>query len=362
MTATAIVNANVYDHETGKFFKGSVLIEKEKIKAVTAAENGFDGCSKIDAEGCFLTPGFIDTCSQIGLKETGLRWEGDDSFEPMGEETHRLQVIDGIYPFDPSFHEAVSNGVTAAHVVSSPGSVTGARTAVIHTWGITVDQMVLRKHLGYSFSLGDIPKRTFWERTKTPLTRMGIARQIRNVLKKLKKNGNLAETSVFFRCHRADDIMTAFRIAREFDIPFHIIHGTEYAKVKDELPAGGISVIAGPCFQPMDREELRNLDYTMYRTLFDNNVPFTFATDHPTGFVRHLHLEGVLALKAGVPEKTVLNSLTSDAARLLKIDHLTGKIQRGLYADLVLWSQHPLDLTARAVRTFIKGKQVYHAG
>jgi imidazolonepropionase-like amidohydrolase len=359
LAATAITNAQVYNQETGEFSNQTVIIKEGKITSILSPSEEQSECNMIDANGLYLTPGFIDTCSQIGLKEIGIRWEGTDGYEPHEENGCHLQVIDGIYPFDKAFQDAAAAGVTAAHIVSAPEAVVGAKTAVIHTHGQTVDEMILKQHLGYSFSMGDVPKKAFWEKTNTPLTRMGIAQKIRVSLQALQSSNNLSEVPIFVRAHRADDIATAIRISEEFKLPFILVHATEYAMLPTRADDAPFSVIAGPCFQPMERGELKQLDPALYQTLFKHQIPFTFATDHPVSSINHLQMEGCLALKAGVPEKVILNGLTKDAAKLLQIDQLTGSIQVGLFADMVLWNRHPLDLMARAVRTFIKGKEVF---
>ncbi|MCM3763805.1 amidohydrolase family protein [Neobacillus niacini] len=359
MAVTAIKNANVYQEATGEFAVQTILIEEGRILNVLSTHDDVPETDWIDAAGLYVTPGFIDTCSQIGLKETGIRWEGNDGYEPGEEDGFTFQVADGIYPFDQAFNDAIAFGVTTVHIVSGPEAVVGAQTAVIHTSGKTVDEMIIVPKLGFSFSMGDVPKNAYWEQTKTPLTRMGIALRIREALKKIQSTEGLEDNPVFIRAHRADDIATAFRIAREFKLPIVLVHGTEYPFVGG-LPADqGLTVAAGPCFQPIERGELRHLDPELYGALFHAEIPFTFATDHPVASVTHLQKEGALALKAGVPERVILNGLTKDAAKLLKIDHLTGRLEPGLFADLVVWNKHPLDLTARAVRTFIKGKEVY---
>ncbi|WP_408008486.1 amidohydrolase family protein [Pseudalkalibacillus sp. A8] len=359
MSAIAITNANVYNHETGKFSPQTVLVKDNKIQAVAAPAEPSQGYRVINAEGGYLTPGFIDACSQIGLKEIGVRWEGNDGYEPLEENMADLQVIDGIYPFDQAFQDAVAFGVTAAHIVSAAESIKGVKTAVIHTHGKTADEMILRNKLGYSFSMGDVPKKAFWDKTHTPLTRMGIAHQIRTSLKELQKQEHVPETPIFIRCNRTDDIATALRIAKEFNLRLILVHASEYPKIAGQLTEQDFSIIAGPCFQPIEREELRGLSPSLYRVLSEEHGQFAFTTDHPVSSVKHLQLEGALAVKAGVPEKIVLNGLTHYGARLLQIDHLTGAIKAGLFADLVIWNKHPLHLTARAVRTFIKGKEVY---
>jgi len=355
----AIRNAKVYQQHTGEFLPQTILVDGERISGILAPDESLPECLHIDGTNMFLTPGLIDTFSQIGLKETGIRWEGNDGYEPLAESGSHLQVIDGVYPFDKAFKDAVAFGVTTAHIASSPESVIGAKTAVLHTHGITVDEMALNPEFGFSFSLGDIPKRAFFEQTKTPLTRMGIAQKVRLALQVLQHSGNHQKRPFFFRTHRADDIVTAVRIAEETKIPLVLVHATEFRFIKNIPYDKAFSVIAGPCFQPMERGELVHLDPSLYRTLAEQNIPFTFATDHPVSSITHLQMEACLALKAGVDEQLILNGLTRDAAKLLQIDHLTGSIEEGLYADLVLWNKHPLELTARPVQTFIKGKEVY---
>ncbi|MCT1904272.1 amidohydrolase family protein [Oceanobacillus sojae] len=362
MTQTAITNINTYSSESGSFSKKTLIIKDEKIDAILPGNHIPDHTTVINGSDLFLTPGFIDTCSQIGLTEKGIRWEGNDSTEPDEIKSEKLHVLDGIYPFDKAFNDAVSSGVTAAHIVSSAESIVGARTAVIHTYGPTVEDMVLHKKLGYSYSMGDVPKKTFWERTGTPLTRMGIAHKIRRSLTDLQKEKNLEEELLFIRCHRADDIATAYRIAEEFGIDFVFIHATEYRKLRNPILNYPKTIVAGPYFQPIERAELKTLDPADYYFFHKQAINYTFSTDHPTNSVTHLQLEGSLAVKNGVPEQQVLNALTKDAAKLLNIEHKTGDIQKGLFADLVLWNGHPLSLTSRAVRTFIKGKEVYREG
>src|SRR5699024_8531747 len=121
----------------------------------------------------------------VGLREIGIRWEGDDSYEPDFKKAYNFRVIDGIYPFDQAFQNAIASGVTAAHVVSSASNVLGAQTAIIHTYGETADDMAINKTFGYSFSMGELPKAAFLEKTKSPLTRMGIAHRIRMALSHL---------------------------------------------------------------------------------------------------------------------------------------------------------------------------------
>jgi imidazolonepropionase-like amidohydrolase len=353
-----IKHGKVLDSDTGKFterdlfFVDGLLVEDcdEKISET------------IDATGMYVTPGLIDTCSQIGLRETGVRWEGDDSYEPNQEDPTTLSVTDGVYPFDPSFKDAIAAGVTTVHIMSAPSSVVGAQTAILHTAGSTIDEMLIANEVGYSFSMGEIPKKAFMEQTKMPLTRMGIAHKIRTTLKRLKKANELTKKAIYIRCHRADDIETALRISKELDIPVTLVHATECSLVDEKVLAHSIAVIAGPSFQAIERLELMNLRPTLYRRLQDCMVQFSYATDHPVSSVTHLKLEASLAFREGVSAENALLSLTRNAAEVLGIDHLTGSLKPGLFADIVVWDQHPLNLTANVVQTFIKGQHVFRKG
>ena len=355
---TVIKNGWVLDSNSGAFSKQDIFFKDELLANFDESPIS----KSIDATDLYITPGLIDTCSQIGLRETGVRWEGNDSYEPQQKDPTKLSVTDGIYPFDPSFKDAVASGVTTAHILSAPNSVIGAKTAIIHMKGSTVEEMLIDNEVGFSFSMGDIPKKSFMEHTKMPLTRMGIAQKIRTTLKRLKRSGELDNRKVFVRCHRADDIETAIRISKEVAVPITLVHATECGLVDKEVLTHSSNSIGGPSFQAIERLELKNLKPALYKTLQDSGVRFGFATDHPVSSVTHLKLEASLAFREGVSSENALLALTKNAAELLEIDHLTGSIAPGLFADIVIWDQHPLNLTANVLHTFIKGQEVYRKG
>lgn len=379
LSYTIIDQGKFFDTSAGEFMLGTIVVKDEKIIAVDKLETSAkkfdetevlerykdvvterDEVKVIDGTGLYITPGFIDTCSSIGLKETGVRWDGDDSYEPTFEKGYELDVVDGIYPFDASFQDARAAGVTASHIMSAAEQVVGAKTAVIHTAGITTDEMVLKRNVGNVFSMGEIPKNAFFDRTKMPLTRMGIAQKIRESLQALIDSGvDLGEHAIFIRCYRKDDIDTALRIGRAFNIDPILVHATDYDPAVHQETWKTSRIIAGPFFQAIEREELYDLNPDLLKKLLDAGLTFSLATDHPTSDVKHLRLESILALKSGVPEADILHSLTAGAAKLLGVHDLTGSIEKGLLADLVIWDEYPLDYPAKVKRTFIKGQEVF---
>src|SRR5699024_356698 len=237
-----IENGFIYNDKEKEFQKGLLIIKDENIADVIFSvddETKIDPkAEKIDATGLYVMPGFIDTSSQIGLRETGVRWEGDDSYEPLYSDPLELSVVDGIYPFDMAFAEAVSEGVTASHVMAAPNQVIGGKTAVIHTSGKTVDQMIANSDVGYSFSMGELPKTALFEHKKLPLTRMAIAKQIRDAMNELRKEDQLNGKEIFIRCHRADDIATAIRIGKECEVHITLVHATEFSSTHEKQANG----------------------------------------------------------------------------------------------------------------------------
>lgn len=385
MSYKVIYQGMFYDTNFGGFVRGSIVIKNEKIAFIDRQERDLtnvtdpinpakvldrykeiieddDEVEVIDGRNCYITPGFIDTCSSIGLKEVGVLWEGDDSNEPTFSEGYELSVLDGIYPFDTAFKNAQASGVTAAHVMSSPEQVIGAKTAVIHTDGVTVDEMVVKQNLGHVFSMGDIPKEAFFDRNKKPLTRMGIAQKIKEALQVLLDNGlDTDEHPIFIRCYRKDDIDTALRIGRAFNINIILVHAAAYNPEVHQKTYKTNRFIVGPCFQGILRDELRDLSPEIYKKLLGHGLNFSFGTDHPTSDVQFLRLEAILALKNGVSEQAILRSLTTGAAELLGVNEQIGELKEELLADIVIWDEHPLTFTAKPKTTFIKGKKVFQA-
>ncbi|SCZ02527.1 MULTISPECIES: amidohydrolase family protein [unclassified Lysinibacillus] len=347
---TRYINGLVFNSETRSFNKQSFQVQGQYF-APSSTTSEID----IDLDGYYITPGLIDSCSQIGLAEIGIRWEGDDSYE---FDSHLdYSVVDGIYPFDAAFQKAISHGVTASHIVPSPKSLVGAKTAIIHHTHTTVDEMVIAKDIAYSFSIGHQAKSIFFAERRKPLTRMGIAKILRETLQQIQQQEPLIK-KIVIRAHKAVDLEFIDRLQQEFKstFDFHIIHGTEASLLQG---TSFNTVIAGPTFRYIEHNEMMALSPKLYRQLSQQHTPFVFCTDHPVSSTSHLTLEGCLAVREGLTRQDVLYALTTGAANFLGIAHKTGTIRDGLLADFVIWDKHPLNLDAQVVATFIKGTKVY---
>ena len=171
------------------------------------------------------------------------------------------------------------------------------------------------------------------------------------------------ELPLKIHAHRADDIMTALRIAKEFNLKITLDHFTEgymvIDRIKpciDELNAG---IIIGPLLHERSKPEVRNRSLTSARTLFDNGVKFAIMTDHPVVPVQYLPVCAALAVREGLPEDAALEAITINAARIAGIDSRVGSLEVGKDADIAVFYGHPFDFRSRCAMTLINGRIVH---
>lgn len=379
-----IYNAEIYTMNSGIIKNGWIEIENGKISYV--GEGFPDSVSEndINADGKKLIPGFIDAHTHIGIIENGINFEGDDCNEQTDPFTPHLRVIDGVNPFDYCFKEARQRGITS--VLTCPGSANacGGNIIAIKTAGRRADDMLI-KDAGIKFALGENPKTVYNDRDETPVTRMGIAAVIREGLYKAKKyyddilkyesdseNYDLPEYDIkcesliplikkevkaYFHCHRADDMCTAIRIAKEFDIDIVIVHATEGHLIADILAEENIPVIAGPVLCDRCKPEMNGLKIENAGILVKNNVKTALCTDHPVIPIQYLPTSAEIAIKGGMNEYDALKSITITPAEICGIADRVGSIAVGMDADIQLYSGNPLDIVNEPDMVMIDGKQ-----
>ncbi|HWC80884.1 MAG TPA: amidohydrolase family protein [Pseudonocardiaceae bacterium] len=365
---------------------GTVLIQDGRIAAVGAAAEVEipDDVQEVDAEGAWVLPGFIEAHGHLGVHEDGEAWAGNDTNEMTDPNGARFRALDGINPYEVGFDDALSGGVTSVVVKPGSGNPIGGQTIAVKTWGRNVDEMAFRVGVSVKSALGENPKRVYGEKDRTPSTRLGVAAVIREAFiaaqdyraarqHKLDK-GEPAERDLTKETlvrvlegelawdqhtHRADDIMTAIRLAEEFGYRLVVNHGTEGHLVADVLAQKNIPVIFGPMFTTRVKVELRNRTMRAAGIMARAGVKLAITTDHPVVPIHFLVHQATLAVKEGLDRETALRALTINPAEILGLDDRVGALRPGLDADVVIWSGDPLDVMSRAVRVFVRGREVY---
>ncbi len=370
---------------TQEAFFGDILIDNGKITAV-GADLSADGAEVIDLGGKFVLPGLIDAHCHIGMWEDGMGEEGSDGNEMTDPITPELRAVDGLNPFDPCFKEAREAGVTT--VVTGPGSanVIGGQFAALKTSGRSIEEMTLRDPIAMKAATGENPKGVYAEKKVAPTTRMAIASLFRSTMtdaieyqKGMAKEEDKPDRdismeallpvlsrdlTVKIHAHRADDILTGLRLAKEFNLKVTIDHCTEGYMItdvlKDRLIEQGAGIIIGPLLSERSKIELKNLSFSAPRVLEEAGIPFAMMTDHPVIPIQFLPVQAGIAVREGLSEETALRSITRNAAEIVGIQDRVGTLEAGKDADVAVFDGHPFDYRTHCVLTLINGKVVHN--
>ncbi len=384
----AIVNGKIFTMAGSELIeKGCILIENRKIKAVGRDLDIPAETEVIDIEGKVVMPGMIDAHTHVGIGEDGLGWEGEDYNEMTDPVTPHLRAIDAINPLDDGIIEACKNGITT--VMTGPGSanVIGGENVVIKTRGRTVDEMILKNPAGIKAAFGENPKRVYNQQKKSPSTRMAVAALLRETLMKaqdyLAEKEKKAEKGDPFKrdikmeniirvlkkeiplkthAHRADDIMTVLRIAREFDINLTLEHCTEGHKIAEEIAAAGFPAIVGPSLTGKVKVELKDRTFATPGILAKAGVKVALMSDHPVVPVENLPVYAALSVRAGMDEMEALKAITIYPAEILGVEDRVGSIEPGKDADLAIFNGEPLDIKSEVEMVFVDGRKVTKHG
>lgn len=381
-----IKNGKIFTMAGEVIEKGSILIENGKIKEIGSDIVAPLDVEVIDAEGKIVMPGLIDAHCHLGMWEDGIGFEGEDGNEMVDPVTPHLRAIDGINPMDRTFEEAYQGGVTC--VATGPGSanVVGGQFAAIKTYGKRIDDMVVKQPLAMKVAFGENPKRVYNSLKKSPMTRMATAAILRETLfkakryleklEKAKEDPSKApefdmkmeamvkvlrkEIPLKAHAHRADDILTAIRIAREFDLDITLEHCTEGHLIADYLAEEGKYAIVGPSLSERSKFELKNLTFETPGILQKAGVKIAIMTDSPVIPLQYLPLCAGLAVESGMDEMEALKAITINPAEILGIDDRVGSLEVGKDADIVIFDRNPVkNIGSKAVVTIIDGKVVY---
>lgn len=364
---------------------GCLLIQNGKIAEVAPTIIPPEGVEVVDAQGRLVTPGCIDAHCHIGLDNEGMRWEGMDYNEIADPVMPQLRAVDSINPQDEAFALALRGGVTAACTGPGSANVVGGTFTVLKLDGICADDMAIKEPAAMKCAFGENPKGFYGQQLKkNPMTRMGVAALLRELLlrtvryradqlegknppfdMKLEAMIPVIEKKIPLKCHahRADDMLTALRIAKEFDLMLTLDHCTDGEIIVDKLAQADVPVLVGPSFGGKSKIELRNKSFSTPRVLAQAGLTVCIITDAPVVPLQNLPLCAGLAIRAGLPLEEAWRAITINPARVLGVGDRIGSLEKGKDADLVVWTEDPLTTVGgEAYMTMVNGKIVYRWG
>lgn len=412
---------NAVDEEP---FVADILVEEGKIRKIAPVLEGkvINEAEVIDAMGYDIYPGFVDAHCHLGLDGYAVGFAGED-FNELGDPvTPQLSALDAVNPQDETFKMAREGGVTCVSTGPGSSNVIGGTFCVIKTYGKRIDDMVVREKSAMKVAFGENPKSCY--KDKGIYSRMSVAAKLRETLrsaviydKKLREAGctegqnALAadelqaasgmeggseeadclndmhpengidygklpaydakleamlpvirrELPLKAHVHRADDIYTAIRIAKEFHLDLRLDHVTDGSLIADDLAKEGFPVAVGPSFGHATKYELKNKGFDTPGVLAEAGCQVSIITDSPVIEERYLPLCAGRAIYSGMSEFEALKAITINAAKHIGAADRVGSIEEGKDADFVLAKGTPFAIDSRIIYTIIDGNIVYKA-
>lgn len=377
-----IKNGSVYDAVNREPYIADIVIENGIIKEI-GADISADGKGEvIDASGKRVYPGFVEAHCHIGLDNYGQGSVGWDYNERGDCITAHLRGIDSFNPHELGVKNALLGGVTT--VAAGPGSanVIGGTFLAVKTVGNCVDDMVIKNPIAMKCAFGENPKRVYADRGIS--ARMTTAAKLRETLFKTleyKRKKDAAgedasklppfdmkleamipvisgEIPLKAHAHRADDICTAIRIAKEFGIKMTIEHCTEGHLIVDELCRAGFPVAVGPSLTSASKVELINKTFETPGILARAGLKVSIITDAPVIPQEYLSLCAGLAVRSGMDPFEALKAITINPAEHIGVADRVGSIEVGKDADILITNGDPMSALANIETVIVDGKRV----
>lgn len=367
-----VKNGLLYTMEQTEPEKADLLIKKGKIEKIAKTIPETEQMKVIDAEGLSVYPGFIDAHSHIGIAQERTNGQTDPSNEGTNPITPCVRAIDGINPMDSAFHNALAAGITGAMCGPGSANAVGGQFAFIKTYGRRVDDMIVLAPAAIKLAFGENPMTNYGMNGNIPSTRMGTASLIREEMfnaRQYFENGSkdnfsmecyrdLFEGKIPLKAHvhRADDIFTAIRIAKEYGLGLTLDHCTEGHLIAEEIAESGFPAIVGPTLATRTKEEVSYSDFKTPGILQKAGVTVALTTDHPVTRIQNLPMCAAFAVKEGMDRYAALRAITIDAARICRVDDRLGSLKKGKDADIVLFDGDPLDIFSSIRAAIVNGE------
>ena len=376
-----IKNGRILTMAGQSYEKGAILIEGSKIKAIAEQIDETPDMEIIDAEGGWVMPGIIEAHCHVGITEEKKGIEGDDCNEMTNPITPYLRAIDGINTLDVAFDDAVRAGITSIMVGPGSANVVGGQFVFMKTKGRVIDELIVKAPAAMKVAFGENPKREYGGQQKTPCTRMAIAALLREELFKAKqylekKESNKDHFELDFKLepwipvlkkeiplkahvHRADDILTAIRIAKEFDLKMTLDHCSEGYLIPEEVARSGYPAIVGPALTTRNKIEVQNVSFKTPGIIAKEGTKIAITTDHPVTPVQYLPKCAGFAVRDGLDLEEGLKAITINAAQICGVDDRVGSLEVGKDADIAIFDDNPMQTLTHTLYTLINGEVVY---
>lgn len=377
-----VKNGMIHDAIHQEAFQGDILVENGKIRAIGKNLEIPEGTEIVDAEGLQVYPGFVEAHGHIGLDGYGIGYEGMDYNEMNDIISPQMRGIDGVKPMDPAFSMAAAAGVTCVCVGPGSANVLGGTFTTIKTVGKRVDDMVVRDGVAMKCAFGENPKRVY--RDKKDSSRMTTAALLRETLfkareymeKKEAAGDDVSKRPAFdikmeallpvmkkeiplkAHAHATEDIFTALRIAKEFDLKITLEHVTEGHLIVEELAKENVPLAVGPTLTSASKFELRNKSWVTPGRLACAGCQVSIITDSPVIPQEYLPLCAGLAVQAGMDPFAALQAITINPAKHAGIADRVGSLEAGKDADIVITEGCPFEVSSKVKYVFIDGKRV----
>ena len=376
-----VKNGMIHDGIHPEAFRGDILVEDGKIKAIGENLEAGEETEIVDAQGLCVYPGFVEAHGHIGLDGYGIGYEGMDYNEMNDIVTPHLRGIDGVKPMDAAFPHAAA-GVTCVCVGPGSANVLGGSFTTIKTVGKRVDDMVVRDNVAMKCAFGENPKRVY--RDKKDSSRMTTAALLREMLfktreyleKKEAAGDDISKKPAFdmklealipvikgeiplkAHAHATEDIFAALRIAREFGVKITLEHVTEGHLIAEELAKENVPLAVGPTLTSASKFELRNKSWTTPGVLAAAGCQVSIITDSPVIPQEYLPLCAGLAVQAGMDPFAALQAITINPAKHAGIADRVGSLEVGKDGDVVLTKGDPMVSDSTVAAVVLNGEKV----
>lgn len=383
-----IKNGKILTMSDKYYDRGSILIKDKKIVEIGENINidSNENYNVIDAKNCWVMPGIIEAHCHVGIQEERKGFEGNDCNEINEAITPYIRALDGINVMDSAFHTALTAGITGIMVGPGSSNVVGGQFVFIKTHGRAIDNMTVLEPAAMKVAFGENVKTNYNQKNIMPSTRMSIAALLRDELfeaqkynqnkKKAIKNGDSFDEVFRKECwlpvlnreiplkahvHRADDILTAIRIAKEFNLKLTLDHCTEGHLISEEIKESGFPAIVGPSLSIRNKIETQNADFKTAGILHKAGVKVAITTDHPVTRIQDLPICAGFAAREGLGVEEALKAITINAAQICNVSDRIGSLEVGKDADIAIFDGNPMEVFTKTMYTIIDGEIVYKA-